>query len=285
MVPHTTPPAVVVRPNPRIKNMLIVKRNPFTERPIVPWHKLPHIRSDKLPQKATDIRGIDAAGHQVFSRKQVFGKIPKLSASKYFSVTFIPANHVIGSLRKSNIAYTFTNYGGHNLNDQTLQKCFTEYRGKYKSLGFFKTIHSPMGTAVSRCKLRRLVKEALFKALHEVIPNTPTEVAKVAGIFHFKFQRYPAGREKQALRADINNAVVRLYTNTTLSSTLASVSKQSNRDYRNVRMLVRDIRPENAIGADSTPGYYPKLPFLGEDVANIRKSERRRKELSRSNRG
>ncbi|KAM9909120.1 hypothetical protein OXX69_005731 [Metschnikowia pulcherrima] len=264
-VPPIELPIAVVRPNPLINNMPRVKRDPVACRPPVSWQDLPHIRKDILPEKATDIRGIDSAGHQFFSRRPLFGKIPMLLSSKYFTVTFLPHTHTICSLRKSNIAYTFTNYGGPNLNDQSLQKNLTEYKGKYRALEYFKSVHSPMGTAVSRSKFRKLVKRALHRALHEVVPNTPGEVEIVSGIFHFRFNRYPTSSERIALKKDVKSAVTKLYTNSKLRERLFGLARQQSRAYPNLRMLARDFKTENIAGARTTRGYFPKLPYLANN--------------------
>ncbi|OBA21396.1 hypothetical protein METBIDRAFT_78369 [Metschnikowia bicuspidata var. bicuspidata NRRL YB-4993] len=264
-------PALLVKPNPLITSKLCVKRDPVTSRAPVSWKDLPHIRTDVLPEEATDIRGIDTSGHQVLSQRRVIGKLPTLLSCNHFTLTFIPHNHTISSLRKSNVAYTFTNYGSPNLNDLNLLKRLTEYRGKYRFLEYFKSVHNPMGTAVSRSRFRKLIKRELHHALHQIIPNTQSEVEKVSGIFHFRFHMYPVPREADALREEVTNAVRRLYTNEGFRRSLALITQQQVQAFPNVYMLVRDIKVENAIGAQSAPGYFPKLPFLKPKTYRPRK--------------
>lgn len=274
ITPPQIKPSRMVKPNPNINNMPFLRSDPITNKPAVPWQKLPHIRTDRLPEKAIDIKGTDTSAHQFFLRRPVFGKIPTLFTSKYFTLTFIPQIHVISSLRKSNVAYTFTNYGGPNFNSAELQKGLVAYRGEYRSLEFFKSVHSPMGTAVSRSNFRKLVKRALYKALHQVVPNEATEVEKIAGIFHFRFNRYPVPSERNAMREDVLDAVTKLYTNQAYQRSLLNIIKKQNQQYPNVRMLARDIRPENMLGAKSMPGYFPKLPYFHETAPSPKRIRR-----------
>lgn len=274
MVPPVIKPERIVKPNPNINNMPFFKSDPVINKPTMAWQDLPHIRTDFLPEKATDIRGVDTSAHQIFSRRPIFGKIPTLFSSRYFTVTFIPHSHIFSSLRKSNVAYTFTNYGCPNLNDNNLQKSLVAYRGKYRSLEYFKSIHSPMGTAVSRGNFRKLVKRALYRALHEIVPNKPTEVEKVAGIFHFRFSRYPVPAERNVMRNDVLNAVKKLYTNQSHQRLLEAITQKQNREYPNIRSLARDVRVENILGATTTPGYFPKLPYFRDNSRNSKGTKR-----------
>lgn len=261
-----------VKPNPYINFMPKIKLHPVTKKPAVPWQKLPHVRTDKLPLNATDILGVDTAAHLIFPRKAVFGKIPVLFKSKFFVLTFIPHMHVISTLRKSNVAYTFTNYGCAMLNDQNLHDNFKKYRGKYQALLFFQEIHSPMGSAVARSKFRKYVKRALYMALHKAVPNTPESVDKISGIFHFKFLTYPTYDARAELKTDMRLAITKLYTDDKFQRSLASISRQQNSTFPNIWKLVRDVKTENIVGADTTPGYCPKLPFL--DSRPARRSNR-----------
>lgn len=190
----------------------------------------------------------------------MFKKSPAVVRSKFFVLKFFPALHHLSLVRKSNIAYTFSNRGGSVLNDTALLAAFSKYKGKYRDILFFKTQPSPRDTAVGRTKFRKAVKRSLFSSLHKLAAN---DVALVLGIFFFKFDAMPATKEDYVnLQSDMDKAVAKITSDKTYISALNQSVKQQNRDFDNGKGLIKEARFETLLGASRVPGYYPKLPFI-----------------------
>lgn len=246
-----------VLPNP----LLIKPVRPLRPWRPTPWKNLPHITNQRLPPDPTDIRGIDLAAYGYINRRNGPLKLPVLAQCAFFTLRFIPASHPICGARKSNVAYTFTNYGSPVLNSTALQKAFKAYKGKYRSLEFFSSVPAPMDTAAARIKNRKHIKRTLHLVLHEVVPDTPAGVQLVSGIFHFKYSCLAATEDdKRVLRDNLRQAVARLK-DTSFRRSLESVCEAQSRDSLWAQ-LFRDVKPENTVGARQVPGYFPKLPFL-----------------------
>lgn len=240
-----------------VNSLPLVAPKPF-EPP--PWQQLPHITQQRLPDKPTDIRGMDSAGHSYMNRRNMFRNFPTVTQNKFFTLKFFPKNHHLCTIRKSNVAFTFSNSGSAVLNDSKLLQMFSAYKGKYAKIDFFKSLPIPCGTAASRDKNRKMVKRTLHKALHEVIGSAP--VSKVSGIFYFKFHDYAVTEEqKTLLRAQMTAAVAKVCHDVRLEQMIMKAVQVQNQ-IGSHDSLLEGVRLENTLGAQSEPGYFPKLPYL-----------------------
>lgn len=182
--------------------------------------------------------------------------------NSFFTLKFFPALHHLSLVRKSNVAYTFTNYGGPVLNDSQLLAEFAKYSGKYRNLNFFKSLPVAFGTASQRIKNRKLIKRSLFEALHNQVPSTPDAVRKISGIWFFKFNAAVATeKDIHTVKKSLALAVRKIYSNASFANEVARITEQQNQDKRAIKQLLREIRPENTLGAARVIGYYPKLPY------------------------
>lgn len=228
------------------------------------WRDRPHISNKCLPQNPTDIRGIDANAYLHLQRKQLLGNLPILIQNKFFSLKFVDSLHHLSLVRKSKIAYTFSNYGTPVLNDKSLAIAFKDYKGPYRNLDFFKTQPHGTDTACARIQYRKLVKRSLFRALHRAIPDSnAADIHCVSGIFLFRFTACPSTSEEFALvdRA-LDAGVATILRNKQFKSKLQLITKQQNKDFKNGRALIKQVTIENTLGAKRVPGYFPKLPFI-----------------------
>lgn len=232
------------------------------------WRNEPHISNKSLPSKPIDIRGVDAAAYPHLQKKLLFRGIPVLVQNKFFSVKFVDSTHHLSLVRKSNIAYTFSNYGTPVLNDNSLAIAFKEYKGTYKNLEFFKSQPHGTDTACARIQYRKRVKRSLFEALHHEIPNSSdTEIRSVSGIFLFRFSTCPSTAEDFALvDKDLKAGIATILRNKQYKAKLQLVTKQQNKEFKNGKALVKQVTMENTLGAKRVPGYYPKLPFILEKI-------------------
>lgn len=230
-------------------------------RPFTDYKDLPHINTKKLPKKPTDIRGLDTAAFSHVGRKQMYKNMPHLLRNQFFSLKFFPSSHHLSLARKSNVAYTFSNRGGNVLNDADLQSAFSKYKGEYRKMPFFLTLPTPRDSAVHRGKYRKAVKTCLFESLHRIV--LAKEVKMVGGIFFFRFHNSPATAEDyERIRNDLDLAVATLVRDTAFQKLLRKIVQKQNQDFNNGERLLKEVRPENTLGAKRVPGYYPKLPYL-----------------------
>lgn len=199
-------------------------------------------------------------------RKQLLKNLPSLMQNKFFSLKFVGTDHHLCLVRKSNIAYTFTNFGTPVLNSQSLEKEFRDYKGKYRLLSFFQTSPLPSDTAAERIKYRRRVKTGLFEALHKNLPNVKIgDMKKVSGIYIFRFITCPATAEDFCvLRSDLEKAVSKVLTDKKYRNELSAITKKQNQIFRNGRNFWPEVAIENTLGASKVPGFVPKLPFVTE---------------------
>lgn len=227
------------------------------------WKSLPHITDKALPQKPTDIKGVDAAAYTHMQRKQLLRNIPVLMQNKFFVLKFVDALHHLSLVRKSNIAYTFSNFGTPVLNDKTLEAAFKKYKGKYRQLNFFQSLPLATDTATERILYRKRVKRGLFQALHKNLPHAAAgDIRKVSGIFLFRFVTCPATHEDYlVLERDLDLAVNKILTHKAYVTNLANITDQQNKAFKNGKFLKQDVTVENTLGAENVPGYFPKLPF------------------------
>lgn len=225
--------------------------------------KWPHITSSKLPEKPTDIKGVDHSAYCHVERKQMFKKMPTLKTNQFFVLKFFPYYHHLSLVRKSNIAYTFSNNGGSPLNDYALYDAFKKYRGKYAKMSYFRTTPNPKDKAVARAKFRKLVKRSLFEALHEVVPEQQKDVKLVSGIWFFKFDLSPRTEEDyKQVKLDLLSAVKTVYKDRRFQKLTSDMLARHNKEQNYGESLVSDASHENNPGAAKVPGYFPKLPFL-----------------------
>lgn len=252
-----------VRPNPHISTPFRPLEKPVFSR-LSSWRDLPHITNKLLPRLATDIRGIDSAAYSYVDRKRMWRTLPTVIQNKFFTLKFFPALHHVCMARKSNIAYTFTNFSGPVLNDPDLLALFSKYSGKYKNLNFFKSQPTPFGTAALRIRNRKFIKRTLFAALHSVLPQPlALDISAVSGIWFFRFAACAATSEDILLvERDLEKAVSKVLRNKAFAKQVADVTNQHNLNQQGVKQLLRDVKLENTLGASRVPGYYPKLPFI-----------------------
>lgn len=230
--------------------------------PILP-SKWPHITDQKLPQAPTDIRGVDHAAYIHAERKKMLKKMPLLVRNKFFQLRFFPYYHFLSLVRKSNVAFTFSNRGGNVLNSKQLSDAFRAYKGPLRKLQWFQSSPHPKDTAVGRHLFRQVVKRGLFEALHSCVPNTPDLVRAVSGVWYFKFDESPFTQEDaDMILVDLKKAVSRVHEDKNLQAELLKLLRGFNEDARNGASLIQDASMENCLDAKSVPGYYPKLPFM-----------------------
>ncbi|RKP30421.1 hypothetical protein METBISCDRAFT_9282, partial [Metschnikowia bicuspidata] len=213
-----------------------------------------------LPKLPEDIKGVDTSVYIPLNRKIGLKSCPTLLQTRFFALKYLPLNYDLCAARKSNIAYTFTNFQVSVLNSQSLAKQFSSYKGKYRHLPFFLTQPSPMGTAVTRSNYRKLVKRLLHDALLQTVSDN--DVAKVSGVFVFRFQAVPTTEEEiQLVKNDLIRAVQKVYSDTAYQKSLQSFvhSQNSKAQLDGVR---KNVQRENTIDAHKVPGYVPKLPYL-----------------------
>lgn len=256
-----TPITNLVAPNPLIGLYPEIKYSPIYHTG-GNWRSLPHITNQCLPTTHLDIKGVDSAAYVMLNRRTSLKTFPKLMQNRFFSLRYIPLNHFLASARKSNIAYTFTNSQVDILNSPQLASQFKTYKGSYKSLPYFQTLPAPMSTAFARTKYRKLVKKALHEALHTVVPNNEKGVARVSGVYMFKFSAVPTTKEEiQSIRDNLVKAITKVYGDETFRQSL-QLSVGSLMKSGDKKTLLKSILRENTIDAHEVPGYIPKLPFL-----------------------
>lgn len=221
----------------------------------------PHITTKKLPRRPTDIKGVDHIAYTHVERKQMFKKMPMVKQNAFFKLKFFPYYHHLSLVRKSNIAYTFSNGGGSPLNDSELYKAFKAYKGPYARNAYFRTTPHPKDKAVARAKFRKLIKRSLFEALHAIVPNEAPFT--VSGIWFFKFDASPRTEDDYAMiKRDMHSAVKKVHKDREFQLKLGQLLQKHNKDFNYGEILVKDATLENNPGANRVPGYYPKLPFI-----------------------
>ena len=218
-----------------------------------------HAKADKIPGKVTDIRGVASEAYPFMRRKEYQKGAQDLVKDQFVLLTFYPATHPIGALRKSNVAYMFNNYGTSMFNNPGIAKDFKNYKGRLsKSDKFFRTNHDPLRTAVMRTRFRKLVKTLLFEALIDKDPFV------VRGVYMFRFKRYPSSlNDKETLRKHISEAVTKVKTCEELYYEPHLVDR--------LLKLVRRHRFPPVLR-----GYTEKFPFLARPSGFRRSSSRTR---------
>lgn len=226
------------------------------------WRLLPHINQRILPAAPTDIKGVDTAAYFMISRAISHKSAPRVIQNRFFLLKFLPKSHYLSLARKSNVAYTFSNFRISILNSSDLEACFSKYKGSYRNLDYFKTQPHPMGSAVARTKYRKFVKRELHKHLWDVVPNLESEIVKVSGIFCFRFTAVPTTEEElQLVSNDIRKAVNKVYCDNIYHQNLQRYVRLQD-DRGGSSSLTQNVQKENNIDANQVPGFYPKLPFL-----------------------
>lgn len=214
------------------------------------------IRNDCLPEKPTDIRGIDQSGFSYLQRSRV-NKIPVLSSSKFLLLRFFPESHFISSLRKSNIAFGNFNYPVNVLNDPVLEKALDAYKGPYRNNTFFSIKRNPLSSAVGRSTFRKLIKKGIFEAVQG------KTVERVRGFYFIQHYKVPVTEEdEEVVRNTIKQGINKLVKDDNLYNKLLSITKEQNKSAP--RTLRSMIRRSNTVAEDQLPLYYPKLPFFNK---------------------
>lgn len=242
-----------------------VANNAELTKALQPWENRSHITNKSLPALPTDIKGVDSALYPQLRKKLLLRNLPLLAQTKFFTLKFVDTLHHLSLVRKSNIAYTFSNHGAPILNDVKLEQAFKKYNGKYRKLEFFKTLPEATETAAQRIKYRKRVKRSLFSALHQVVEEgNAAQIKAVSGIFLFKFQTCPATLEDfVSIDKSLVAAVDKILHNSSFQDSLLQVTKQQNKEFSDGKQLLSQASMENSLGAANVPGYYPKLPFAG----------------------
>lgn len=260
-------PAPIIAPNPALPSPSWAQYTPqynshahffrtrYASRP-------PHMLR-RLPLRATDILGLDSEAYAHVRSKNLPKAIPSPMKSRFFSLRFFPELHYISLFRKSTVSYTFTNRGTPDLNDTKLAQKMRSYSGKWRKHQFFNlSLLSPMDTAVGRSRYRKAVKRALFRCLRKVPEK---DVARMAGVFYFRFIIMPAcEKDLVEMEADIEAAVKTVLSNKGFLEKLRTVTITQNRTANKGRLLMKTVQTSNTLWAEKVPGYYPKLPFLGD---------------------
>lgn len=214
----------------------------------------------RLPTAPTDIKGVDPEVYLHMNRKQMAKELPKLASNRFFNLIFFPESHHIALVRKSTIAYMFSNKGGTLFNDGEYARLFTTYNGKYKKDSYFSTRKFPMDSAIERQRFRRLVKSDLYEAILRHTENEDINI--VAGVFCFRFGLVPVTQEDHLqIKLAIRKAVLSLF-DRKLQEQLKSISRKHQ---HMAAQLLRNITVHNTMGEENVPGYYPKYPFLKND--------------------
>lgn len=261
------PIEVSVSANPLINNLPQFKYSPSYSSN--DWSSLPHITQKCLPKEPTDIKGVANDAYMMISKTVAKKNVPKLIQTRFFLLKFLPLSHYLCQARKSNIAYTFTNFPVNVLNSPELSANFKKYNGSYRNLDFFSTQPSPMGTAVARTKYRKFVKRELHKSLWKIVKNEEPDIARVSGVYCFKFYAVPTTEEElKSVSLDLRIAVKKVCIDKSYNQSLLKYL-QLQENLGNNRNLLQSIQKENNIDAANVPGYVPKLPYL---VSRIRRS-------------
>lgn len=212
------------------------------------------IKKDALPDKPTDIRGIDQSGFSYLHRR-IVNKIPVLSSCKFLLIRFFPDTHFISSLRKSNIAFGNFNHPVNVLNDPVLEKALANYNGPFKNDTFFSIKKNPLTSAVGRSTFRKLIKEGIFQAVQG------KDVERVRGFYFIQHYKMPVTEEdKQLVKDTIHQAVDKLMKDKKVYNKLLKITNEQNKS--TPRTLHSLARKSNTVGEDQLPLYHPKLPFL-----------------------
>lgn len=243
--PSSTPP-----PSPFVHTSL-ASHKPF----YAPCPPPPHTQRNCLPAVPTDIKGIDQNAYRLLNRKQVSRAAPKLCSNAFFNLRFYPSTHLVAIARKLNVAYTFTNStSGYILNNPKLAEGFKHYNGKYKKLRFFQKIASPLSTAVKRTQFRRIVKRALFEAIH---PHT-NAVAALRGVYQFRLFIFPSTEsDLERVRSDVRLAVNLLVLGAVRPPHAVATAAEKAAFRKTLRLY-------RAPGDHRVRGSYPKFPFLND---------------------
>lgn len=228
------------------------------------WQDQPHITKTSLPEKASDIRGVDSCLYAHLRKKQLLRRLPTLALNKFFTLRFADTLHHISIVRKSNIAYTFRNKFAPVLNDLGLEKEFKTYNGRYRNLVFFLSLPTATATAVARTRFRKCLRRILLQVLHEAIPDQdPAKIERVSGIFLFSFLTVIVTPEDvQVVEKLLRTAVATLLKDRKFRNSLAKVTMEQNKEFKNGSALMQEANLENSLGARELPGWYPKLPFI-----------------------
>lgn len=265
VVPPPPLPAATISPNTQLAlfpSHTCDAQSHLKNRP-TNWRERPHITKERLPAGRNDIRGVAVEAYKHLYRKSAFDKLATIARNRFFMVKFLPSNHKLAAFRKSNIAYTFTTYGALILNDAHLEGLFTKYKGKFRTLPFFRTKPHPMETACSRSHFRRAIRHYLHEALHSIVPEKASEIAKVSGIYCFRLYFVPTTQEEiQALKAELYLVVRKVYKDESFSRAVQKSTADQNR-LLNVHGLERSVTRENHLASENLKGYFPKLPYLG----------------------
>ncbi|EDK38998.2 hypothetical protein PGUG_03096 [Meyerozyma guilliermondii ATCC 6260] len=260
---------------PSTRKVLFSAPHPF---PSIPWtfngFKLPSVKDCNeffsthstnvptyarysLPTAPTDIKGVDPEVYSHMNRRQMAKQLPKLASNRFFNLIFFPESHHIASVRKSTIAYMFSNKGGTLFNDGDYARLFTTYKGTYKKDNYFSEKMLPMDSAIERQRFRRLVKNELYEAILKYTKNEDINI--VAGVFCFRFGLVPVTEDDHLrVKLAIRKAVSSLF-DRKLQEQLKVISKK----HQNMAaQLLPNITVHNTMGEENVPGYYPKYPFL-----------------------
>lgn len=225
-----------------------------------------HITEKHLPSTPQDIKGVPNDVYSYLRQKSLSKKLPIVVKNKFFVLKFFPSYHHISKARKSNVAYTFNNFGGHNLNDRQLWQSFKNYKGPYQKLQYFQTTPHPKNTAFERGRFRKLIRNSLFSAIRKLCTDNPLDTSLVSGIWNFRFEQSPYTTEdKTFIEKDMEKAVKLVTSSASLQSELRKALQLQNSDFNNGSSFLHTLSLENFTDAKNTLGYYPKLPYIKDE--------------------
>ncbi|KAK6456739.1 uncharacterized protein RJT20DRAFT_34117 [Scheffersomyces xylosifermentans] len=231
---------------------------------------------NRLPEQPTDIKGVDDKAHALLFRNRISKPMPTLLSNEFFTLMFFPSNHYVSSYRKSNISYTFTNFGTHKLNSVGLEKALNSYKGKFRSSTYFQQNLQPFSTAVGRSSYRKFVKQCLFQSLQKSVTSKQM-VHKVAGIYRFKFSKVPVTEEERLqVHKDLDNAINKVLNDNLYNSLLVNGTQKSNQAKQEIAGIKTGISKESSTSW-KVPDFFPRLPFMKQTIKTKPNSKKPRK--------
>lgn len=208
-----------------------------------------------LPPLPTDIKGVHQSLYHTLRNAELSKAYPILGENRYFALRFYPAYNVVSQVRKSTVAYMFTNKGGTMFNDENYAKKMKAYKGKYRKENYFEEKHLPLGGACTRQKYRRFLKAELHHALHKYYKNN--EIGIWAGIYYFRLKIVPRSEQHEAEVRELIETAIQLLREDKTVSPLRSAAKR----WTSMKRSVLEPAQKVPLGAQNVPGYYPELPF------------------------
>lgn len=217
-----------------------------------------HTKPNTLPKTSIDIKGMDFNAYSY--GKSRIQKLPYLASTPLFLIRFVPSSHNLSMIRKSNVAYAFNYTKGYRLNSKSLHEDLVKYNGIYRKRDIFRTVLYPFERAFTRSRTRAFAKRCLYRAICDHVDSK--HAFRVSGIFYFAFKEPLVGKSKRTFLKDhINIAVKKLILDSKFQASLSQMVQFQNKAL--TKAYIRSKSKKNLlVNAESTLGYYPRLPFL-----------------------